>query len=104
MFKVRIDPTAPEFRKGSALALTGFALELLGAVANIPHEEILFGSPIGLLATLTGMVFFVAGVYYLARSKGRSPTWAFLGLLSLLGWILVAFLEDHTDEEGIVAI
>ncbi len=102
MFKVRHDSASPEFRKGSALALTGFTLETLGVVANIPYEAVLFGSRVGLMATLTGVVFFVVGVYYLAKSKGRSPAWAALGLLSLLGWILVAFLEDHTGEETVI--
>lgn len=52
-----------------------------------------------MLAAPVGSVFLVIGVYYLARSKNRSPAWAVLGLLSLVGWILVAFMEDHTDED-----
>ena len=100
MFKIQVDPTSQEFRKGSLFGLAGFALELLGAVAQIPYQGIGFGSPVGLAATITGAAFLVVGVYYLARSKGRHPAWAILGLLSLVGWILVAFLEDTTQNVG----
>ncbi len=100
MFKVKIDPQSNEFRKGSLFGLAGFALELLGAVANIPYHGGETSSYAGTASALVGLVFFVVGVYYLAQSKGRSPAWAVLGIFSLVGWILVAFIEDHTEVVG----
>ncbi len=104
MFKIRIDPESREFRKGSLWSLAGFALEILGVLADLPHRGIGFSSVVALAATVTGAAFFVVGVYYLARAKGRSPAWAILGLLSLLGWILVAFLEDRTLDAGDIGV
>ncbi len=99
MFKVQIDPESRDFRRGSLFGLTGFALQILGQVAHLPAEPVV-GSLVGFAASVTGTLFFVVGVFYLARSKNRGAGWAALGLLSLVGWILVAFLEDHTEADG----
>ena len=104
MFKIRIDPESLDFRRGSLFSLAGLALELLGAIADIPRGGFGFSSPVALAATVTGAALLVVGVYYLARSKGRSPAWALLGLLSLVGWILVAFMEDRSEDIGDVGV
>ena len=99
MFKIQIDPKSREFQIGSRFSLTGFALQVIAEIAAISGQGGGFDSPVGLAAAATGTLFFVIGVFYLARSKNRSPGWAVLGLFSLFGWILVAFLEDRAERE-----
>ena len=100
MFKIRIDHESLDARKATHFGLAGFALGIISYFADIPYQDGEFVSLVALAATVTGTAFFVVGTYYLARSKGRSPAWAILGLLWLMGWILVAFLEDHTEVVG----
>ncbi len=100
MFKVQIDPESRDFRKGSLFSLTGFALQILGTVADIPYQLLGFTSIAAMTAIATGALLFVIGVFYLARSKNRSPAWAALGLFALVGFIIVAFLEDRAGGDG----
>jgi hypothetical protein len=30
------------------------------------------------------------------RSKGRSPAWCLLALLSIIGWVILIFLKDKS--------
>jgi hypothetical protein len=46
-----------------------------------------------------GACLFIAGLAYYAMAKGKSPWWCLLGLLSLLGMIILAFIPDESFEE-----
>jgi uncharacterized membrane protein HdeD (DUF308 family) len=48
---------------------------------------------------LFGVGLFIGGLAYYAMAKGRSPWWCLLGLLSLLGMIILAFIPDDSFEE-----
>ncbi len=94
MFKIQIDAESPDFQTGSQWTLFGLFLELAGVLFSIPHPEVV--SPASLFLYASGAIAIVVGVFHLAKSKHRSPMWAIMGLLSLLGWTLVAFIEDRS--------
>jgi hypothetical protein len=48
--------------------------------------------------TLLGSALFFAGLVFYAVGKGRSPAWALLGFLSLLGLLMLACLKDYEVE------
>ena len=98
MFKVRLDARSPDFQTASRWAMSGLAFQLLGLVVDIPFQGTGFGTPLALYLTAGGTVALLIGTAYLAKSKHRSTWWAVLGLLSLVGWTLVVFLEDHSPE------
>ena len=95
MFSIRINTDSPEYRDGTVWALTGIGMQLVSQLFMI-GEDLL---PVAeLFLFLAGAGFVIHGLALIARSKSRSPFWGVLGLLSLVGWILVAFLEDRSAE------
>lgn len=51
--------------------------------------------PLGGLLTLVGTTLLIIGLSYYARSRGHSWAFAFLGLLSCLGMIILAVLPRN---------
>lgn len=52
--------------------------------------------PVFRILGLLGLVLFIIGLSYYAKSIGRHPTWGFLGLLSWFGIIIILCLKDKT--------
>jgi len=50
--------------------------------------------------TIAGSVLLIAGLGFYAMAKERSPAWGLLGLLSILGIIILAFLKDESIDEA----
>ncbi len=72
--------------KGLSLALTGIALQIVGAVTNIILVS-------GLIA-LVGTGVLMLGLGWIAKSKGRTPLWGLLGVFSILGPVVLYVLPD----------
>ncbi len=43
---------------------------------------------------LAGIICWLVGLYAYAKGKGHHGAWGALGLLSLLGWIVLALMPD----------
>jgi hypothetical protein len=96
MLSFNVNKDSPDYQRSLYWTLPGFGLQvvaefldLLGQAESLPP-----GAP-GIVFLL-GTTFFIIGLTLMARSKARSPVWAVLGLLSLLGWFFMALLEDKT--------
>ena len=71
------------------VGVPGIILQILGALTPGPGLELL------------GTVLLTLGLAYYAMAKGRSPAWCLLGLLSIIGIVLLACLDDKsTDLQG----
>jgi uncharacterized membrane protein HdeD (DUF308 family) len=81
-------------RMSFALGIPGIILQVCGlyAVAGLRNER-------AWIFILFGIGLFIWGLAYYARAKSRSPWWCLLGLLSLLGMIILAFIPDDSFEE-----
>ncbi len=72
----------------------GFVLQCIaGSVTAMSHSlpVIVFGWLIYVVGTAILLTGF--GVY--VKSKGRSPAWCLLALLSLVGWLILILLKDR---------
>lgn len=49
---------------------------------------------IGSLVMLAGVVLFIIGCSYYAKSKGYHGAWGLLGLLNLIGLIVLVCMRD----------
>ena len=72
-----------------ALGAPGIILQIAG---NIMGRS----NPPGIIMILVGSGLLVAGLAYYAIAKGRSAWWGLCGFLSIIGLIILAFLEDRT--------
>jgi hypothetical protein len=70
-----------------ALGLPGLLLQSIGTIGNSESA-----APLALI----GSIMFIIGLAYYAMAKGRSPLWAVMGFLSIIGLIILALLPDHT--------
>lgn len=48
---------------------------------------------------LLGILFFVVGLGFHAKSLGRSPVWGLAGLLGWFSLLLLIFLKDKAVEQ-----
>lgn len=73
----------------------GFFLQFVGgSVTAMSHSLPLI--VLGWSVCLIGMVLLLIGFDFYVRSKGRSPTWSLLALLSIIGWIVLILLKDKS--------
>lgn len=69
-----------------ALGIPGLAFQVAGHVIENP------------ILLLAGTALLMVGLAYYARAKGRNPAWCLMGLLSLVGLIVLASLQDLEKE------
>ena len=69
-----------------ALGLPGLLLQYVGATGS--SESAAF-------FTIIGSILFIVGLAYYAMAKGRSPIWAVMGFLSIIGLIILALLPEN---------
>jgi hypothetical protein len=80
--------------------------EVRARIKHLNSVSFLFGVPglilqgvgnqaVGGLMSLAGVTLLVIGLSYYARSRGRSPWFAALGLLSCLGLLILALLPKR---------
>ena len=73
----------------------GFFLQFVGgSVTAISHSLPLV--VLGWSICLVGTVLLLIGFYFYVQSKGRSPEWCLLALLSIIGWVILVLLKDKT--------
>ncbi len=73
----------------------GFVLQCVGGSVTAMSYSlpvIVLGWSIYVAGTAILLIGF--GVY--VKSKGRSPAWSLLALLSLVGWVVLILLKDKT--------
>lgn len=75
-----------------AAGITGLGLMVTGTVLEKAHGE----SALSALPMLSGLVLFVIGCSLCAKAKGRHWAWGFLGIANVLGYIVLAMLEDRS--------
>ena len=78
-------------------AVPGIVLQIVGHVVSQGAKEpasLLLGVAILLIGTALLMV----GIAYYAKSRGRSPVWCLMGLLSCIGLIVLLLLKDRAVE------
>ncbi len=91
-----------------ALGIPGLALQVL----SLPLYPILLGrtfpptgpSPAGTVFALVqvlGAVLLISGLWFNARYKGRAGAWAFIGLLSCIGFIVLALIGKRCRHCGL---
>jgi predicted Zn finger-like uncharacterized protein len=73
-----------------ALGAPGLILQIAGNVMTRTPAQFM----LGLLVSLVGTGLLMAGLAFYALSKGRSPAWCLMGLLSIVGLIVLACLKD----------
>ncbi|MFX0097767.1 MAG: hypothetical protein ACFE7E_08425 [Candidatus Hodarchaeota archaeon] len=66
-----------------------FCFGIPGIILQIAGQFVL-----GPLATLLGTVLLLVGIAYYAKAIGRSPAWCLLAFFSIIGLIILGFLED----------
>ncbi len=71
-----------------AFGIPGLIVQTFGVISQIT------------IISLVGAVLLIVGLGYYAKSKGRHPAWCLLGLLSILGIIILALLQDKSSETG----
>jgi hypothetical protein len=77
-----------------ALGLPGFVIQVAGGlVVNLRPEHADFGN----LLAVAGTGLLMAGLAYYAMAKGRHPAWCLMAFFSLLGFIILGLLKDHSD-------
>ncbi len=102
MLKIHRNRESDDDSRSSPWVVSGLILELTASIASIYTSDISL-TGISLMRWglyVSGLACFVVGLFYFARSKNRSPLWAVLGVLSLLGWFFVAYLEDQREGEA----
>jgi uncharacterized membrane protein HdeD (DUF308 family) len=77
-----------------ALGIPGIILQVCGLYAMVG-----LGNTRAWVFILFGVGLLIGGLAYYAMAKSRSPWWCLLGLLSLLGMIILAFIPDDSFEE-----
>lgn len=97
MFKLRLDRESEDHRKSLPFVLGGFALEPVSAALMYWVEPLAWGLAVSALST----IFFGIGLAYLARSKQRSTLWSGLAVFGIVGWFLVAWLEEGHPSKDI---
>jgi hypothetical protein len=85
---------ANENRKSLVWGVSGIVVQIAGMVLTSVSET-RFLSSIGLIVMSAGFALLTAGLVYYAKAKGRHPTWGFMGLLSGIGLIVLACLQDR---------
>jgi hypothetical protein len=74
----------------------GFFLQFVGgSVTAMSHSLPLI--VLGWSVCLIGMVLLLIGFDFYIRSKGRSPAWCLLALLSIIGWVVLILLKDKNQ-------
>jgi len=81
----------------------GFFLQFVGgSVTAVSHSLPLI--VLGWSICLVGTVLLLIGFDFYVRSKGRSPAWCVLALLSIIGWVVLILLKDKSlssfNQEG----
>lgn len=74
-----------------ALGVPGLITEVVGVVMRNNPETAQTGQAIYVVGTL----LLIAGLGFYAKAKGRSLAWGLMGLLSIIGLIVLAMLEDR---------
>jgi hypothetical protein len=73
----------------------GFFLQFVGgSVTAMSHSLPLI--VLGWSIYLVGTLLLLIGFGFYVRSKGRSPAWCLLALLSIIGWVILIFLKDKS--------
>jgi hypothetical protein len=73
----------------------GFFLQFVGgSVTAMSHSLPLI--VLGWSIYLVGTLLLLIGFGFYVRSKGRSPAWRLLALLSIIGWVILIFLKDKS--------
>jgi len=71
----------------------GFVLECVGgSVTAMSHSLLL--SVLGWSIYVVGTALLLIGFGYYVKSKGRSPAWSLLALISVIGWAILILLKD----------
>jgi hypothetical protein len=85
----------------------GLAFDVLGIVLQLAAEFLIDRQRWGLVLPqglyMVGTVLLGIGLAYDAKAKGRSPAWCLMALLSIVGVLVLAVLEDRsgsTPETG----
>ena len=86
--------------KSIALAIPGFCLQigcLIAMVFLTPTPG--WVASLLLLGMLTGHILIIVGFCYYAVAKGHSALLGAFGMLSLLGFLVLALLPDRSRDE-----
>ena len=81
--------------KSLALGLPGFVLQFAGLLVKNFRPEL---ARLGSVLLLLGTALLMAGLAYYAMAKGRNPAWCLMAVFSLLGFIVLGLLKDHSGE------
>ena len=73
-------------RKSLYYGIPGLCVQIIGVIASSP------------LLVLVGGIFLIVGLCMYAKAKGRHYAWGFFGLLSWIGIIVLACLNDESKE------
>jgi len=85
-------------RLSFAFGIPGLILQGLGYMAtNDKKMGIEEGAAVAI--TLVGTIILMVGFALYAKSRGRSPVWCVMGLLSIVGLIVLGVLKDLTLPE-----
>lgn len=82
--------------KSLAYGLPGLVLQVAGRLMAEFHPGLAF---LGNVVMLLGTGLLMAGLAYYAMAKGRDPAWCMMALLSVVGLLVLARLEDRSDEQ-----
>jgi len=71
----------------------GFVLQFVGGCVTVMSHSLPI-TGLGWSIYLVGTVLLVIGFGFYVRSKGRSPAWSLLALISIIGWVILVILKD----------
>jgi hypothetical protein len=78
---------------GKALAVLGFAIQVLSLVTNLnPFDS--SGRVLSAIVLLFGTVVLLVGCAFYLEEKGRHPAFCLLALFSIPGFYVLALLKD----------
>lgn len=82
-----------------ALGVPGLIMQIAGNLMRSNPEN----ASTGLAVAVIGSVLLIVGLALYAMAKGRSPAWGLMGLLSIIGLIVLAMLQDYAPSGGVRA-
>jgi hypothetical protein len=84
-------------RKSLAYGIPGLVLQIGGSfVEQFCTTPAAAG--IDKIVTLIGTVLLLVGLAFYAKAKQRHPAWCLMACLSIIGWIVLAGLEDKAPD------